>query len=91
MSSYAKSTDINHCRTGLKRALAFMYSKGSKYRPDHGHKILNEEFERLTGLKKPIGIKFRQWMGRLYREGSPFLPPTKSKKFKKNKAKRKRN
>jgi 5-methylcytosine-specific restriction endonuclease McrA len=82
-----KSTEINHCRAGLKRAIGFLIKNGFQYRGDYGHKILVDEFERLTGLKKPSGIKFRKWMGQLYQEKSPFLPPVtpKVKKAKKEK------
>lgn len=91
MKSYSKSININHCRAGLKRAIAFLFSNGFTYKSDHGHRVLIIEFERLTGLKKPEGIKFRQWMGQLYKKGSEFLPPCPvKKKFTKNRLPKKK-
>lgn len=74
-----RSTEINHCRAGLKRAVDFLIRNGFNYNGGNAHSILNKEFERLTGLKKPEGLKFRKWMGELYRQGSPFLTPVPNK------------
>lgn len=76
MKSYHKSIETNHCRAGLKRSIYFLSLNGYKYKGHESHKILQEQFEKITGLKKPAGIKFRKWMGELYRQESPFLPAT---------------
>lgn len=57
-----------------------MFQNGFNYNGGNAHSILNKEFERLTGLTKPTGLKFRKWMGQLYKEGSPFLKPLPPKK-----------
>lgn len=90
MRSYNKSIEINHCRAGLKRAIYFLSKNGFKYSGDQSHKILTIEFERLTGLRKPEGIKFRKWMGELYRQESEFLPPVPKRKKKERKPKKKK-
>lgn len=53
--------------------IGFLKSKGFKYQAQP-FKILQEEFERLTGLTKPVNLMFRDWITYLYNTGSEFLP-----------------
>jgi len=64
--------ELSNRRVGLKRAIHYLRTKGYPFRAEN-HKILNKRFEELTGLKNP-GLKFREWMGLLYSQGSEFLP-----------------
>jgi hypothetical protein len=83
--AHKKSIYNNQSGAAIRRMIGFLKSKGYKYNAQK-FDVLQVEFERLTGLKKPHDLKFRAWMCYLYNTGSPFLPKT--KRFKKNKKKK---
>lgn len=80
--AHSRSAIKTKTRAGLRRVVYYLQSNGFVYQSQK-FSILQAEFERLTGLKKPEKKRFRDWIYELYEDDSPFLtkPPTRKKRW----------